>query len=124
MTPNLLALLQAAQMAQSHRSPGSSPDLSLAPRLGGPIAPQRPTPAFHTPPTGFAPAPALPRPPTFDPAQFVKNVGGLAGAMQRLGVQPGDATAAVATGPVDGDSDAGFFGRLLRSLGLDGFASR
>lgn len=125
MTPNLLAFLQAAQAAQTRPSSGPSPGLSLAPPLAGPIAPQRPTPGFHTSPAGVTPAPGLPRPPAFDPARLARNLGGLAGAMQRLGAPPGEAAPAARTSPIDGAAgDAGFFGRLLRSLGLDGFASR
>ena len=102
MTPNLLALLQAAQQG----SPMAGPIAPLA-------APQTrtPTSGFRPPPLAFAPLPQLPAPPRIDPAAVAQSVGGLAGAVQRMtGRDPGVAA--------QSDGDPGYFLRLLRSLGL------
>ena len=100
MTPNLLALLQAAQQG--------SP-------MPGPIAPQTPTSGFRAPPLAFAPLPQLPAPPRIDPAAIAQSVGGLAGAVQRMaGRDPGGDPGVAA----QDDGDPGYFLRLLRSLGL------
>jgi hypothetical protein len=100
MTPNLLALLQAAQQG----SPMAGPIAPLA-------APQTPASGFRAPPLAFAPAPHLPAPPRIDPAAIAQSVGGLAGAVQRMtGRDPGVAA--------QSDGDPGYFLRLLRSLGL------
>ena len=100
MTPNLLALLQAAQQG--------SP-------MPGPIAPQTRASGFRAPPLAFTPAPHLPAPARIDPAAVARSVGGLAGAVQRMtGRDPGGDAGAAA----QNDGDSGYFLRLLRSLGL------
>lgn len=103
-TPNLLALLQAAQAAQ--RSPS----------LAGPILPQTPASGFRAPPLAFAPPPHLSAPQQIDPEQIVRSFGGLAAALQRIGHEdPGMAAQNAATAA---DRGPGFFIGLLRSLGL------
>ena len=104
MTPNLLALLQAAQQG----SPMAGPIAPLA-------APQTPASGFRAPPLAFAPAPHLSAPPRIDPAAIAQSVGGLAGAVQRMaGRDPGGDPGVAA----QNDGDPGYFLRLLRSLGL------
>ena len=101
MTPNLLALLQAAQQS--------------SPMAGGPTAPQTPTSGFRAPPLAFAPTPHLPAPAQIDPAAIADSVGGLAGAVRRMaGHDPGGDPG----GAAQDDGDPGYFLRLLRSLGL------
>lgn len=104
MTPNLLALLQAAQQG----SPMAGPIAPLA-------APQTPASGFRAPPLAFAPAPHLSAPPRIDPAAIAQSVGGLAGAVQRMAsCDPGGDPGVAA----QDDGDPGYFLRLLRSLGL------
>ena len=149
-TPNLLALLQAAQAAQR------------GPSLAGPIAPQTPTPGFRQSALNFVPPPQLPEPQQISPEQVMKSFSGVVNALQpgrpedpgvaaqkaaiaadpivqanpstsaaglRAGINPDIGIGGGMRVPPDGGSGVGtspygspgFFLRLIRSLDLPDF---